>query len=353
MIKNPFSNTRAEPIATASLPDWLAPLPQNAPCGPNLEYDPEYALLMASMTPRGDVQYGAFVDAAEPPNWSEVERDCRRLLLRSRDISIAVLFLRCRTRLAQAQGLREGLALLLALLEQYPVQLHPQLTLDGEFDPVVRANALAALCDPQGLLGDLRAIVIAGASAQRLQVKDVARAFAMPSAPDAMPSEMVRRQLDGLREQRDANLMALSQALQLARRLDQLARAGLAEAAPDLAPLLDVLGWFSDTLRPVSATELTPPDLPQEVATSPGASARQAGESSQDPAAVMIYPAAPPGERQAALQMIEQARIWFELHEPSSPVAILLRQAGKMVGKRYAEVAHCIPLDLLQLWEKS
>jgi hypothetical protein len=70
------------------VPDWLHPISVDTPCGPSLEYDAEYAVLLSRMLPRGDAQYGDFVGTPEAPNWAEIERDCRRLLLRTWDINL-------------------------------------------------------------------------------------------------------------------------------------------------------------------------------------------------------------------------------------------------------------------------
>ena len=40
-------------------------------------------------------------------------------------------------------------------------------------------------------------------------------------------------------------------------------------------------------------------------------------------------------------------------HEPSSPVALLLQQAERLVGKRYAEVADALPPELLRAWDQA
>lgn len=88
--------------------DWLAPISTDAPCGPDLEYEPEYVVMSAKSTAQPDAQYGNFVGSAETVNWGDIDRDCRRLMLRTKDIRIAVLFTRCRTRLAGAMGFREG-----------------------------------------------------------------------------------------------------------------------------------------------------------------------------------------------------------------------------------------------------
>ncbi|MDQ0083786.1 hypothetical protein J2W35_004152 [Variovorax boronicumulans] len=55
--------------------------------------------------------------------------------------------------------------------------------------------------------------------------------------------------------------------------------------------------------------------------------------------------------RRDVLNSIHIAREWFEMHEPSSSVAVLLMQAERMVGKRFSQVADSIALGLLQRWD--
>jgi type VI secretion system protein ImpA len=51
--------------------------------------------------------------------------------------------------------------------------------------------------------------------------------------------------------------------------------------------------------------------------------------------------------------LLRHIRHWVERHEPSSPVTILLKQADRMWGRRFAEVAHMIPSDLMQAWDRD
>lgn len=85
------------------------PVSAECPCGPDLEYDPEYLLLFTRATPREEAQYGDFVSTPETINWAELERDARRLLTRSKDIRILVVLLRCRIQQAGAEGWRRHL----------------------------------------------------------------------------------------------------------------------------------------------------------------------------------------------------------------------------------------------------
>ncbi|MQR02087.1 type VI secretion system protein TssA [Glaciimonas sp. GS1] len=336
----------------------MAPLSKLEPCGPNLEYDPEYVVLVAKMAPKGDTQYGDFIGAAEAPNWGDIERDCRRMLLRSCDINIIVLLMRCRTRIAQAEGLREGLALLVASLEQYPDAIHPQATIEGEYDLTVRANALATLTDPEGLMADIREIIINKNSAMRLQVRDVERAFATPKPADALSASSVQQQLDDLYRQHDNNLAALSEVAHLLNRLQTWSITYLDDYASDLRAVQKLVGLFSRKDQPQNASISAPKKLLNviQAAIAPPVEAAN------------LPPSLPPSpmqtnsfelqddsiqDRQMALQAMIKAREWFEQAEPSSPVSVLLRQAEKMVGKRFSEVVQCIPLELLERWEQE
>ena len=311
----------------------LQPLNARDPCGPSLEYDAEYAVLLSRMSPRGDAQYGQFVGTPEAPNWAEIERDCRRLLLRTRDINLFVWLCRARTRVAQAAGLAQSLVVLSEVLERWPDAVHPQLVVEGERDPAVRANALAALADPDGLLGDVREIVVAANAARHLTVREIERAWSVPRLADAPSPESVAQQLAQLRlaanGDADASVNLLSQALRAIRQIADWAARQLGGDAPSLQALIDLLKPF-DEIDVIGRTE---PVSSREGTAHPSLS----GLASRD----------------EVLRAIRIAREWFENHEPSSPAAVLLKQAERMVGQRFALVANAIPLDLLQKWDSE
>lgn len=316
----------------------LQPIDDREPCGPSLEYDHEYAVLLARMMPRIDAQYGTFVGLPEAPNWPEIERDCQRLLLRTKDINLLVWLCRARTRLGQASGLLEGLSLLCAVLQAWPDAVHPQLVIEGERDPVVRANALAGLVDPEGLLGDVFDIVVASNTAMRLAVRDVERAFAIPRMPESRAPEAVAQQLADLRNAAQGDtqspLMLLAQAARFARAIEEWAKNRLRDHSPPLHALTRVLELFID------------PQLQREAV---GSGPTAANDLAEPRAAADTTTGG--RTRADVLRNIRAAREWFEAHEPSSPVAVLLKQSEKMVGKRFSQVVDVIPLELLQRWE--
>jgi type VI secretion system protein ImpA len=347
----PLNFPAAAPRSTDDAPDWLQPISKEAPCGHSLEYDAEYAVLLSRMTPRGEAQYGKFVGTSEAPNWAEIERDCRRMLLRTKDISLLVCLCRARARLGQAAGLAQALEVLRSTLQAWPEAIHPQLVVEGEIDPAVRANALAALADPEGLLGDVREIMVTSNTAMRLGVRDVERAFAVPRLTNVLTEDAVTQQLSALRQAAAGDARApvhqLAKAALEAHAIDAWSRQHLGDDAPTLEPLLRVLDLFV-------AAETEPELEPEPVyeATVTDATTSPSNPHASHPA--MPWTACGPvTTRDDVLRSIRAAREWFEMNEPSSPVAVLLKQAERMVGKRFSQVADSIPLDLLQKWENE
>jgi type VI secretion system protein ImpA len=336
--------------------DWLNPVDADAPCGPDLEYDPEFIVLSAQIVAKAEAQYGDFVSAPAAINWSDIDRDCRRLMMRSKDMRLAVLFARCRTRLLGAAGLAEGVGLLAAWLAAFPETVHPQLAVDVDHDVAreIRMNALQALTDADGLLGDIREIALTRSTATRLQVRDVERAFAHPRSNDSLAPESVDRQLDELRKHLPSVTDGFDDALLSIAAIDAWSVEHLGVFAPDLSPVTRLLQRVS---RPHRCAEHTTQDSSsrhegvtkdiQDTRRIQDVSAEQAQRSIEPPEA----PTRPALEdRDSVAGQIREARKWFELHEPSSPVPVLLKRAERLVGRRYAEVAQAIPADLLAQW---
>ncbi|WP_428984148.1 ImpA family type VI secretion system protein [Ralstonia psammae] len=340
-----------------AFPELYEPISKERPCGDDLEYDPEFVVLQAKAATKPDAQYGEFVSTPEAVNWSDLERDCRRLLLRTRDIRVLVLLLRCRVRLDGASGLRDGLAVLAQLLAKWPEAIYPQLVVDGEIDPALRANALAALADPQGLMQDVRELAITSTGALRLQMRDVERSFGIPRPADALAPESVQQQLQDLRQQQSPALMALDQAAAFAASIDAWARQHLSDDHPDLGPLLKLLGFVAEAI-PRAATLV--PVEPVRAASTDVSSTGGVNLDRADPPIDALHKASLSGtlpdahmDRDAVRATIRSAQLWFEHNEPSSPVSLLLKQAERLTGKRFDEVFQAIPADLVERWAQN
>ncbi|CAN0627492.1 type VI secretion system protein ImpA [Burkholderia multivorans] len=349
------------PAKDAPHRDWLAPVSDTAPCGPDLEYDHDFVVLFSSAAPKQDVQYGAFVGSPDPVNWSELERDCRRLMLRTKDIRVAVLYTRCRTRLGGAAGLAEGTGLLATWLETFADHVHPQPGTDGEHDAArdMRVNALQALVDPDGLLADIREIVLTKSTLTRLQVRDIERAFARPRPADALAPESVAQQLRDLRVQQPAMMVGFDDTITHLAAVEAWCASHLDAYQPDLSPLTRLLGKLS---APASMNAVKQMEESREPAPAADESSGSDASARLEPVnagpvraaeRATAQPGSAPVDRQAALASIRTARTWFEAHEPSSPIPVLLKRAEQFVGKRYAEVVKAIPAELLAQWDQT
>jgi len=348
--------------------DVLLPLSDERPCGDNLEYDPEFLIVFAKAAEQPETQYGDFVNVPEGINWNEVEREVLRLLLRTKDIRVLILLLRSWTQLKGAEGMRDGMRLLSQLIAAYPQHIHPQAVCDEDVSEeeaaMVRGNALAALIDPEGVLSDIRGIVLAGNAALRLKVRDVERALSIPRPADALAPDSVRRQLLDLRLQGSPALQAFGEAAALIDPLQQWEDKSLQDAAPDLTPLKKLLAFLlendgrtpakrecakdapaaEETVAPLSGEQVLPFPGPSDISPSPQVRIPVQADIAPEPEGRI-------NNRFDALQRIKDIRAWFEQNEPSSPAIPLLRQSERMIGKRFSEVVDAIPLELLQKWD--
>lgn len=314
------------------------PVSAEQPCGPDPEYDPEYLLLFSRAAPQAEAQYGDFVSTPEAVNWPEIERDARRLLTRSKDIRVLILLLRSRIQQAGAQGLAEMLTQLAELSVIWSDALHPQL-LTGE-----------------GVMADIRGITLSNSAALRLQVRDVERALSAPRPADALAPESVRQQLADLEARGALPLAAFREAQESAERLQVWARETLGDLAPDFSRLRQLLALLPDVVQ------TTTPEIPPSPAPDPAGTVmvNAVPARAEDvppvntPPGISLPHNAEPGpirDRNDALERLRCIRRWFESSEPSSPTIPLLRQAERLVGKRFSEVINEIPVELLEKWD--
>ena len=322
----------------------LQAIPGERPCGESLEYDAGFIMLLSKLQPKLDAEYGSFVEAAEPVNWAEIERDCQALLQRSRDIRLVVALMRCRIRQIGVAAINEGLLALRQLLAAFPQDLYPQLTEEGEVDPVMRANALAELEDINGLLADFRSQLLPKAAGLHIAVKDFEKAHATPREEGALPEATVAALKIEWEARGDPAILSLQNAWVSLTELRTSLQASLGEETPDFARLSRLLRLFVDdnslpeARQPVQAEPLTEavskPQPEQEAAGEPVSEARPAPKEITG--------------RAEALLKLQELRLWFSRMEPGSPAILLLRFAEQTVGKSYSQLLKMLPPEVIE-----
>ncbi|EEN5599369.1 cytoplasmic protein, partial [Salmonella enterica subsp. enterica serovar Panama] len=151
-------------------------------------------------------------------------------------------------------------------------------------------------------------------------------------------------------------LAAFREAQESAERLQVWARETLGDLAPDFSRLRQLLALLPDVVQ------TTTPEIPPSPAPAPAGTVMDNAVPARaedvppvnTPPGISLPHNAEPGpirDRNDALERLRCIRRWFESREPSSPTIPLLRQAERLVGKRFSEVINEIPVELLEKWD--
>ncbi|MYM34965.1 type VI secretion system protein TssA [Duganella sp. FT94W] len=342
--------TEQTPIDIAAL---SAPLSEQAPCGDNLEYDPQFLALEEAGRGKPEVQYGSTITAATPPDWQTVRALALQLMRRSRDLRLAVALIRAQLGLDGVQGLAAGLALLTAWLARFWDDIHPRLDPDDDNDPVLRVNVLAALCQQDELLRELREaplVRVRGLGSFSLRDIDLAGGDAAPPPGQQKISLAV---IDAAFAEAEPGALELTctslhAAAGHARSIEQLLMDKVGPAsALDLSPLTALLRRASAALQPHLRDAGAGQQSPAVDAEGEAVGARP-GQAASVPRGEQI------NSRAEVTRALEKLCAYYAAHEPSSPVPLLLQRARKLVDMGFADLLQELAPDgLAQLAQVS
>jgi type VI secretion system protein ImpA len=319
-----------------------------SPCGPNLEYDPEFVALDLAALGKPEVQYGETITAAVPPEWKLVRRVAGELLERSRDLRLAVHLLRASLALDGVAGFADAMALIERLLAERWDSVHPELDADDDMDPMLRINSLANLADPATVLKDVKEatlIVLPGLGPLTVRMLEIASGeLAPPSGQEKVALSSIEQALGDVD---DALLAAAADAL--ARAHDsvvnvetQLVRQVGSSQALNLDALTRPLKRGRDFLQQQSAA--------RHGGAAPAAAAGATeGDGAAAPAGGAARAAAGiSGEivnRADVVKMLDKLISYYQQHEPSSPLPLLLERAKRLVPKNFVEIMEDLAPD--------
>jgi len=262
-----------------------------------------------------------------------------QLLLRSKDLRVAVLLTRALTHTEGVLGLAGGLGVVHGLLERHWDHLHPDLEADQDNDPTERMNALVALADVDTLIKDLRdTTLVSSREHGQLRARDVeialGRLVPLASAGVARPLHEVHAQIAAAFTADATVPTALRAARDRVQAIQGLLveRVG-GERAIDLKPLAQSI----DSLREACdvALGVRPTDAPA------------IGDAGR--------PAAIDGEfrdRAEAVHALELVCRYLERHEPSNPAPLFIRRAQRLMTKNFVEIVKDLLPDSLANLER-
>lgn len=313
----------------------LAETPELPPCGPDLEYDPAFQALEEAARERIAQQYGDTVIPAQEPRWPEVRATAEGLLLRSKDLRVAVLLARALVKTEGFSALEYGLEIIRGLIERYWDALHPRLDPDDDFDPIVRSNALAPLVDAGALLKDLRAsMVLPVRFGGGLKVRDVeVAAGKMPARPDEQAfsqAQVDRMFADAVLD--DPGIAAgVGKTLASARAPPRRWSSGWGLIGRSISPpCWACWAWCSRCAR-ASRRRLRRRRRPGPGAER-GVDADRLAPQTEEGMSGEIR------NRDDALRMLDTVIEYFERNEPTNPAPLLIRRARRLVSMNFRDI---------------
>lgn len=282
---------------------------------------------------------GDSVKLAQEPDWDKVALAAEALLGRTKDLRAAIHLTAAWTRGRGLSGWSDGLALVQGLLERYWDSVHPQLDADDDNDSTARANAVMPLGDPQTVLGYFRtasfvqSLRLGRFSLRDLRIANGALSVAPPTDGSPLPTmaDLEACCMDCPDDQLPAAATALAEALEHAQAIDTLLAGKLSTATPDLSRLagdIQELKKFVDVQLSRRFPGLAPGDAVGSTVLDSGAPAKSEAEITHRD----IHGG---GD---VIRRIDEICEYYDRHEPSSPLPILLRRARRLVGKSFTDV---------------
>ena len=323
--------------AQTKVTGWLTPLADAAaPCGPDLEYDNEFLALTQAAAGKPESQFGP----AEPPEWRKAVDVAEGLFGRTRDLRVAVQWVRGMLHLQGYGALVVGLQLLNGLMQAQWEHIHPLPDPDDN-DPYGRVNALTLLREQAGLLGDLRdARIVEDRAIGLLLARDVEAALGL-AAVAAGRSELSKEQVTKLLAAALVKAPTLraqcgEAVLQLRALMAQVSDK-LGSEAPDLRPLYAIVNGVAGLLpaEAVPLDESVAGEMAEAGAGGGGGGGRGRGLSGSV------------GSRAEALRAIDLVIEYLERAEPTNPAPLFLRRARQLVGHNFLQLMKVLAPDAL------
>jgi type VI secretion system protein ImpA len=292
---------------------------------------------------------------AEGPDWRIVEKRAVALLGRTKDLRVAILLAKALLNTGGFAGFHEGTRLVRELMIRYWDTLHPQMLEEDDFSPIMRSNALRDLCERTSVLNPLRTLPLVSLPALgRFSYRDIGIATGELPATNGVPVPDIAKINAAFENCPIEPLQATAAAV--AGSLEDLAAVEgyMAEkvGAAQTISLEDVTGLLRSIDRILSeriARRMAAAgggsngvDYESATGTEPGPMSNVhsaqgvsfgAGASQGRP-----FVAGEINSRTEVIRALDAVCGYYERHEPSSPVPILLRRAQRLVPMNFVDI---------------
>ncbi len=329
--------------------DSDAPLPDispDEPSGPNLEFDADFTEFERLCVGKPEQQYGTTVVPAEEPDWKLVVQAGWQLLDRTYDLRVFAQMAVARLQREGVVGFAATLALARQALETRWESVHPQLDPEDDNDPTLRANALLAVASPVRVLRVLRNLPLARSPRAGIVTwRDISITNGTVEV-EADYEKLTEAVISAAFRDTDAALLvalrgAIASSIESATAIPAAFDAGSGYGTgpdfTDLAKLLREMLHMVDRYATVAAPEAAEPEEAAAAGPEP-ATAGSAPARASAPAPVSIATLGPLTNRVDAMRLLELVIEYYERHEPSSPLPLLIARARRLADKNFMDL---------------
>ncbi|GMG81615.1 type VI secretion system protein TssA [Paralimibaculum aggregatum] len=334
----------------------LKSLGDDAPSGEDLEYDPAFIDLELAAMPKEEQQVGDSIIAAEDPDFKEVVKHAVAVLQRAHDLRAAVFYAHAALRLEGLKGFEQALVYIRRCCEEFWDTCHPQLDADDNNDPTMRMNAIAGLAGHDTVLRALRMAPLTNSRAMgRFSLRDIQIARGeMPPGKDDDPVETSVISA-AFQDTKREDLIALNESIKSCRQtlkdFEKVLDDKVGSFGPDLSNLSRTLYDMEHVFK-TFAEDLIAEEEVEEDAGGEGEEAGEAGEGGGDAAggdgaAAPAGSGAPRGgprgvgtiqSRKDVVTAVDKIIEYYQKHEPTSPVPLLLLRAKRLVNSDFVTI---------------
>jgi len=319
----------------------LAPIATEAPCGPDLEYDPAFLALDTNLE-------AAFAERAVGPegestaDWKRIAKDASALFTRTKDLRVAVTLTKACLNQDGLRGLHRGLRLIQQLLSLRWGSVHPQIGAQGDTEGIMRMNSLRGLCDARTVIGPLRsATLLRARGLPALNLRDLERALSGQSEQGAPDMTVVEASFIGCDlEELERTWTIATEAREAASSLEQLflehGTGAVLRLGELIAQLEAIEGQLGPRVRGRRAALVAESEPESEAADAPLTAAGNGhnGHGVQVPGRA----GGPLSSRADVVRELDRICTYYDTHEPASPVPMLLRRAKRLVTMSFFDI---------------
>ena len=306
------------------------PVSEEQPCGEDLEYDPEFQQMETMLQSKSEQEFGDTVIPGSGPDWKGVGKQAENILKRTRDLRALSYGAISQLHTSGLAAFRDGLEALNDCMEKFWEPIFPLLDVEDNNDATMRLNTLQVLND-RSMVGEgiehSPLVVLKGVGGFSFHDIQLAEGKIDPSGGEEVHDIALIKGAFGEASLED--MTALGGAIggtieQLERSVTLWSSLATDAAALDvdetMKSLKEVLHAIN-TYAPVAAAAVSGEDVVDMIETA---------------AAVPLSGAIT--SRNDVVRAIDRVCEYYSVHEPSSPVPLLLRRAQRLVAKSFYEI---------------